>query len=239
MVAGWTHGGKTSALLAFAEHGARFVGDDLVLLSGDGCTMFGLPASLRLSDAQLRQLPHVRGNVPTSQRLMASALRTLTARDGSVARGPFRLVQSAARKAEARFKTPARLEAVFPSGCALVAKPRRLFFMMSHSENDIAIQPANARDIAERMSHSLRFEASPLLSQYLAFRFAFPGIRNKAIETMHEVEHGLLQRALARQMAYVVLHPYPAPLRGLYEAMRPFCVTTPPVSAARREMVLL
>jgi D-aspartate ligase len=239
MVAGWTHGGKTSALLAFAEHGARFVGDDLVLLGGDGRAMFGMPATLRLSDAQLRQLPHVHGRVPTSQRLIASALRGLSARNGAAAGGPFRLVQLAARKVEARYKMTASLEEVFPRGCALMAEPRRLFFMVSHSGSDIAIQSADPLDIAERMSHSLRFEASPLLSQYLAFRFAFPGIRNKAIETMHEVERGLLQRALARQMAYVVLHPYPAPLRGLYEAMRPFCVATPPVSATRQEMVLL
>lgn len=237
MVAGWTHGGKTSALLAFAGHGARFVGDDLVLLSGDGSTMYGMPTTLRLSDAQLRQLPRVRETVSLGRRLMAEAFHGVSARRSHWA--PMRLAQAAARKAESRFKTPARLETVFPAGCALRAQPRRVFLMVSHESNQITVEAAESYELAERMSASLAFEAQPLLNQYRAFRFAFPELRNAAIEAMQDVEHALLRQALAGQMAYIVRHPYPAPLQGLYEAMRPYCASTSPAGVARREMVLL
>jgi predicted ATP-grasp superfamily ATP-dependent carboligase len=237
MVAGWTHGGKTSALLAFADHGARFVGDDLVLLSGDGSAMFGMPATLRLSETQLQQLPRVRDTVPMGRRMIAGALRRVTAR--SARWTPLRLAQAVARKAESRFKTPVRLATVFPAGCALTAEPRTVFLMVSHEASQITVEAAEPYEIAERMSASLAFEAQPLLNQYRAFRFAFPELRNAAIEAMQDVEHALLRQALARQQAYIVRHPYPAPLQGLYEAMRPYCVSTSPASAMRPEMVLL
>src|SRR5207247_1046267 len=43
IVTGWAKGGKTEALLAFAEHGARYVGDEWILLSSDGRKVYGVP----------------------------------------------------------------------------------------------------------------------------------------------------------------------------------------------------
>ena len=233
IVTGWTHGGKTSALLAFSEHGARYVGDELVLIPAVGGTMFGMPAALRISDAQFRQLRHVRDRRSLSRRLVMRALREtqrLTAPAAPVApslRRPLGYVHAAAREAEARARTPLPLDRLFPEGQPLAADPRTLFLMTSHASDEITVTPMSSEEIAARMAHSLRAESLGLMGHYLAFRFAFPDRRNPAIESMHLLERRLLTQALQGMRAFVVRHPYPAPLRPLFEAMHPFCGPPP------------
>src|SRR5690606_33433862 len=52
IASGWAHGGKTTALLAFMERGARFLADDWVLLAEDGSRMVGLPGPVTVSAEQ-------------------------------------------------------------------------------------------------------------------------------------------------------------------------------------------
>jgi len=56
LATGWAKGGKTELLLAFAAHGARYVGDEWVYLDGGG-RMFGVPEPIRLWDWHLDDLP--------------------------------------------------------------------------------------------------------------------------------------------------------------------------------------
>lgn len=229
IVTGWTHGGKTSALLAFAEHGARYVGDELVLIPADGGTMFGMSSALRISDAQLRQLRHVRDRRSFTRRLYVRALREtqrLTAPETPVApalRRSMRFVHTTAREAEARARVPLPLDRLFPAGQPLAAAPRTVFLMTSHASDEITVTPVPAKEVAARMTHSLRAESRGLMEHYHAFRFAFPERRNPAIDSMHPLEQRLLVQALQGMRAFEVAHPYPAPLGRLFEAMRPYC----------------
>src|SRR5215211_1589126 len=47
---GWTKGGKTEALLAFASAGAEYAGDEWVYVSGDGDRVWGIPEPVRVWD---------------------------------------------------------------------------------------------------------------------------------------------------------------------------------------------
>ena len=57
LVVGWTKGGKTEALLSFAARGAKYVGDEWVVLSSDGQTMFGIPVPVTVWRWQLDYVP--------------------------------------------------------------------------------------------------------------------------------------------------------------------------------------
>jgi len=48
LATGWPKGGKIEALLAFGLRGAKYVGDQWTILSGDGKRMFGLPENAGL-----------------------------------------------------------------------------------------------------------------------------------------------------------------------------------------------
>src|SRR6266478_3115762 len=63
LMAGWAHCGKTAALLGFASKGAEYVGEEWVLLAGNGPRMQGLVRPLELSHWHVASLPHVRSAV--------------------------------------------------------------------------------------------------------------------------------------------------------------------------------
>src|SRR3954454_2572274 len=63
VIAGWPGGGKTSALLAFAAHGATFVADDWVHVDPQRRTLHGSAGSLHLSERHLRGLPAQRARL--------------------------------------------------------------------------------------------------------------------------------------------------------------------------------
>lgn len=50
LVAGWAEGGKTELLLALANHGAEYVGDEWAVLSPAGRSMFGVPVAVAIRD---------------------------------------------------------------------------------------------------------------------------------------------------------------------------------------------
>jgi hypothetical protein len=231
VVTGWTHGGKTSALLAFAEHGARFIGDDLVLLSGDGDRMFGLSTPLNVSTAQLRQSPRLQSTVRRGQRLVLEGLDWLERAEARATADwpggtrPLRLLRRAARPVQRRFSVRLPPEVAFWNGVLPSSRPRKLFLMMSHRQPGVSVEAADPMDVVNRMIHSLRFEDLALFGEYLNFRFAFPGLEkaNVLLERAHDVAHVRLREAVAGMDAYVVRHAYPSPLQTLYQAMRPLC----------------
>ena len=240
LVTGWTHGGKTSALLAFAEHGARFIGDDLVFLAGDGGRMFGMSTPLNVSTAQLGQSERLRRNVGRRQLLALRGLDSLDRTEEQLSRRwprgayPLALLRRAMRPVRRRVNVHMAPERAFWNGVRPTAEPRTLFLMMSHRQAGVSVEPTDPMDVAERMIHSLRYEDLGLLAEYSAFRFAFPQPRqaNDLIERAHEIAHARLRQAFAGLDAYVVRHPYPPPLRTLFDVMSPLCEGEPTSRAA-------
>jgi len=76
------------------------------------------------------------------------------------------------------------------------------------------------------------------MGDYLAFKFAFPKMRNEVLEHAHEMQYSILQRALSGKEAYTVRHPYPVAFSDLYEVMQPYVTraTSPTVDSTRGQL---
>jgi hypothetical protein len=231
LVAGWSKGGKTEALLAFANHGARYVADEWVLLSGDGECMLGLPVRVALWDWQLEQvMPDLRPELSTETRLIFGGIHSLEAVHRRLARSRL--------KSSRTVRALGRLVPMVQQGLSVRMSPQslfkdrflnegapidKLFLVMSHSQPGIVVKPCDPADIAQRMVHSNEYEEAHLQQRYRAFKFAFPTRVNPTLEGAAEMRSSLLLRALEGKEAYRVLHPYPVSFEELFRHMRPLC----------------
>ena len=230
LLAGWSKGGKTEALLAFAAHGARFIGDEWILLEGSGERMYGIPENIRLWDWHIESLDHVRVQMPYSKRLLFRSVRWLDRMQERVHKNglghflPLGLMREAMPALKRQLNVQVEPEKLFGTGLGPFAgKPEKVFFLTSHQDRRISIEPTDALEVARRMAASVHHEELRLFADYLAYKFAFPERRNELIEHAAELQRDLLCEALAGKEAYWVRHPYPVALNQLYEAMEPYC----------------
>lgn len=240
LVTGWSKGGKTEAMLAFAHHGAEYVGDEWVILSGDGQTMYGLPEPITLWDWHLKYLPKARNMTPKNKRRLFKAIHFLlnaneVVRKSFLRRTFFAKVLNdsmAAFKRQLHVNIPP--QKLFGLKTPRKARPQKVFFVGSHVSQEIIIEPGDAQEIAERMAASIEYEQTPLLEHYRAYQFAFPERRNPFIKNAADTQYEILSRALAGKETYSVLHPYPVSLPELYAAMLPYCEKTTKDSIEKR-----
>lgn len=225
---GWSKGGKTEALLAFAARGARYVGDEWVYVSGDGERVVGIPEPVRLWEWHLRELPELRRRVRGGQRarLRALALAASVASRAGDGRGVPRARRAFSRALPLLERQrhvdvePGRLFGDVAGPGAVTFD--RLFLVVSHASHLVAVEPVDADAVARRMAFSLQHERSGFLEYYLKFRFAFPGAANPLIEQAEEIERGMLARVFSGKPAFAVYHPYPVAIPRLYDAMSPY-----------------
>lgn len=223
---GWSKGGKTESLLAFAARGARYVADEWAYVSGDGAHVYGIPEPVRLWDWHLRQAPHFRDRVGRKRRARLGALRLAAAtergaralrrgrRGGAVDR-VYALIRG-------QLHVDAEPEALFGERLPSTTFDR-LFFLMSHDSPETTIEPADPEDIARRMLSSLQHERMDLLAAYWKLRFAFPEAASPLIEEAQVIERERLLQVFRGKPTYLVRHPYPTSLDALYDAMRRYC----------------
>lgn len=221
LVTGWAKGGKTEALLSFAKHGARYIGDEWILLSGDGEKMYGIPENIRLWDWHLNNLPHLRQQLKRETRLLFKSIHTL---DRVQTKVPLHYLREAMPALKRQLNVTLKPQTIFGLKCGpFVAKPEKIFLLMSHAEASTTVTPTDALGLARQMISSNRFELLPLMEHYLAFTFAFPDLKNEFLENIHERQFEILSRAFAGKEAYTVRHPYPFSFDELFERMQPYC----------------
>jgi hypothetical protein len=230
LVTGWAKGGKSETLLSFAAHGARYVGDEWILLSGDGKKMYGVPENIRLWDWHLENLPHLREQLKREDRLLFKGIHWLDRMQKMMPNGrlgkafPVKLLREAMPALKRQLNVTMSPQIVFRNGFGpFEASPDKVFLVVSHEEPRIHVEPIDPQIIARRMISSIRYEQLPFIEHYLAFKFAFPEKKNDFLEHVHELQYEILCRALAGKEAYVVWHPYPVSFQELYEKVRPFC----------------
>jgi hypothetical protein len=90
-----------------------------------------------------------------------------------------------------------------------------------HEREDVRVESVEPAFLAERLVFALRADPLRLHQRYLAYRFAFPANSSSLIEEADELERTVLLDALAGSEAFALYHPYPAPVRALYDAMTP------------------
>ncbi len=230
LVTGWTKGGKTEALLSFANHGAQYVGDEWVVLSSDGRTMFGLPFPITLWDWQFKYIPTLMPRVPLQRRILFKSIHCLDALYQALGPVKLRHVFPATALGEAlpalrrQLKILVSPRSLFPNGgSGSRVTVDKLLLMMSHRSPRIELERCHPLEVAQRMKYSNETEQESLLGYYKAFRFAFPHLRNEFLETYKELQGALLSRALEGKEAFRALHPYPVPFDELFTSLRSVC----------------
>jgi D-aspartate ligase len=232
LVCGWAKGGKTEALLAFARQGAEYIGDEWILLTPDG-RMAGIPEHIRLQDWHLAQLPAVQRRIPRRTRAFFSGVRALERAHRTLSRSPLHRLWPAGAIDDAlpplrrQLNVQVNPSTVFERHGAFSSRFDLLFLMVSHTGADVSMTASSADAIGARMNASVEFERVPLLSAWLAHRFAFPSRTNDLFDRCQHVQRAGLSRLLSGKPAYEVRHPYPCHLQMLFDAMAPAFAVPP------------
>jgi hypothetical protein len=227
LVTGWAKGGKSEVLLAFAERGAAYVGDEWVYLADEGARMVGLPEPIRLWDWQLRAMPAFAARVSRGQRLRLASTRALGAVMGGTAGAPV-VRRTAGGRTLRRLRPfvdhqldvqipPAQLfdGRVLPDGAPL----DRLVFVESAEGPETVVEPIAGSEVARRMVHSIRHEWLDLWTAYLKWRYAFPERPNPFLEGLEATLTERLQAALGSRPAVLLRHPYPPDIPALADVL--------------------
>lgn len=228
LVTGWAKGGKTETLLAFREHGAKYLADQWVYLDPETQRMYGIPEPIRLREWHLRSMPSLRATVASSTWLR---LRV----GGGVAAIADRLADAAGRSHSGLARIARKASPSLRRQLSVQVPPDRLFgaakiatggvqaecvlWVVSHASQEIAVDRTDATVVARRMASSVEYEQADLRDHYLQFCYAFPDATNPRIDQMRPRLQHLLGNALSPLTAYRVAHPYPVDLDALYTAV--------------------
>jgi hypothetical protein len=246
LVTGWSKGGKTEALLAFMAQGAQYLGDEWIYVSGDSSRMYGIPQPIRLWDWHLKQSRRYREQLEWGDRARLGALEAVLALGRGLTGGrrarsaPGRALQRVLALMKRQAHVDVDPERLFGPCRTLEGRIDRVFLIGSSADPRIEVEPIDGAEVVERMVHSVRYELERFMSYYLMFKFAFPARTNPWIDSAEEHLSRTLHRALASRPSYVVRHPYPMSIAGLFDAMSPFvsgprAVTDPGDVASRCE----
>src|SRR5688500_3232065 len=249
LVSGWAKGGKSEALLAFASHGATYVGDEWVFVTADGSAMAGLPEPMRLWDWQIAMVPAIRGRIGLGKRLRLGLAAAPARSLGAVARLP--IVRSTAPGDAAR-----RLGAVAENQRSVQIPPDRVFERNvatgltrldtvvlietvlgadTPTDGDASprpragiVEPSDAGATARRIAATTRHELLDVEALRLAFRYAFPDRPTPFLDGLPDLIEERLVAALSGTTCVRVSHPYPPDIPALHELIAPVVEGTGP-----------
>ena len=231
LATGWAKGGKTETLLAFAERGARYVGDEWVYLTADG-RMFGVPEPIRLWYWHVQQLPELRRSLPSGTRArldalprLASSASTAAARMGGLPASILRRAAPVVQRQAYVQVPPARLFG--EDAIALEGRLDHVVLVESAEQDGVTVEPLPGSTVAARMRASLEDERSAFMEAYRQFRYLFPDRRSPVVEEAGATEDRLLRDLFANRPAHLLRHPYPVDLRSLVDPIESLLAGTP------------
>jgi hypothetical protein len=223
---GWSKGGKTESLLAFAARGAHYVADEWAYISADGRRVHGIPEPVRLWDWHLRQAPDYRRLIGRKRRARLRALSLAAGTEGAARALRRGRRGGAADRVYSLLRSQLHVDAE-PGLLFGERRPSasfdRLFFLVTHDAPETVVEPIEPENVARRMLYSLQYERLDFIGAYHKLRFAFPEASSPLIDDAQAIERERLLEVFAGKPAYLVRHPYPTSLARLFEAMRPYC----------------
>ena len=230
LITGWSKGGKTETLLAFATNGAQYIGDEWIYLSMNGQQMYGIPEPTRIWYWHLQEMPGYKAMVSRKDLLRLQALDLLanafehfvSTFSGLPGRSRQILKRlTALIKRQLYVQVPP--DKLFEQKAAPKdAQPEKIFFVVSHDQPELTVQKINSKEVAERIVFSLQEERMDFMSYYFKYRFAFPTCSNSLIDQAEEIQRKLVVKALAGKEAYAIYHPYPFSIPSLFDRIRPY-----------------
>lgn len=218
LASGFAHSGKTGALLAACENGARPVGDDRVLLSGDGQLMVGLGRPVHAKDWHIAQLQLACAEVGSAQRALARSTYALAPRRGA-RRGPKwkRLLEGALDRAGGLSSVEVPLRDLDDAAQVRPhARPHLLLIMETHDSAEVVAEPADPRSVPTRLAVHVGAELVPTLRSQLAYDYVHPRTGWHDVSSAPSQALALLERAARGIPAWIIRHPYPCSLERLH-----------------------
>lgn len=226
VVTGWSKGGKTETLLAMLDAGARYIGDEWVMLGGGGTWAGGLAEPVRIWDWYLPQVGPLASRVDRTDRARLAALRVAG-----------RACATAQRTLPSPLRRQARRAGHLVEGQRHVDLPARhlngdgrtggrvgfdvLVHAVSAETDTCTLEPADPALVARRMAASLAAERFPLWEAYHAFRYAFPHRRSVLLEDSAALETERLATFFKSPVCVELRHPYPPALADLRRLLTP------------------
>ncbi|MFC2168339.1 hypothetical protein ACFLRW_05080 [Acidobacteriota bacterium] len=229
LVTGWTKGGKTEALLSFANHGANYVGDECVILSSDGKKMFGTHVPICIWEWQFKHIPDLLPKIGIQRKILFKSIHFLDFLHKSMERNnlrnsfPAKILNKALPSFKRQLNIRVKPEKIFENQYSHSASLDRLILGISHSNPEILIEKCDPSEIAKRMIHSNTNELLPFLEIYKAFKYAFPQLRNQFLENHEKHQYSLLCRIFENKKSYKVFHPYQVSFEDYFNELRPYC----------------
>lgn len=230
LATGWEKGGKTETLLAFAKHNATYVGDEWVVISPDGRTMFGLPMRITIWNWQFEFIRHLLPRIPLGKRMVFRSIHALESTHRFLQNGywrnslPVEMLGNALPSARRQLKIKEFPQTLFGDRqCQSVTPLDKILLVVSRESSQLEVEPCDPREVAQRMMHSNGYEFLRTLEYYKAFRFAFPDRGNRFLDELDARQSSLLASALHNKQTYKVVHPYPVSLDDLFDLLRPIC----------------
>lgn len=226
LVMGWTHSGKTETLLAFANHGATYIGDEWVVLTNDGKCIFGNPVPISISEWYLEQIPNLIPKINFQNKALFAGIHfvekfyTFCTKLKIHKSFPFKFVGQMLPSIQKQQRIFVNPQNIFHEN--LISSPLpldNLFFTMSWENNEISISNYKPELIAESMLNSNEVEQNYFWDHYKSFRFAFPEVRNNFLDSIQERQRKLINKFFSNKKSYKVIHPYPVSFEKLFEKM--------------------
>ena len=232
LVIGWSKGGKSEALFSFIKNGAKFVGDETVIISPDGKKMFGIPVPVSIWEWQFSEMQELMPPLSNQKKILFKGVHFIEwvhrvssksiLKNNSIIKMMGDALPALRRQLNIRIGP----EVIFDGKVQWeMVNLDKIILAMSHSKNEISVKECSENKIASRMINSNLHELDSFYNYYSTFKFAFPGLSNNFLERVPEIYNNLLSKALSGIESYKVLHPYPVSFEKLYRAMEPIFQT--------------
>jgi hypothetical protein len=218
LASGFAHTGKTGALLAACARGALPIGDDRILLSGDGSLMVGLGRPVQVKDWHLAQLPLPQVPSSGARRALARATQAIASpRSGRRGSSWARFLDGAIARARNLSSVEIELQQLGggtePRPCA---RPQLLLLMETHDDPRVLAEPADPDSVPARLAAHVGVELGPGLRSQLAYDYVHSGAGWREVYRAPKVALSTLERATRDLPAWIIRHPYPCSLDRLH-----------------------
>jgi hypothetical protein len=226
LIMGWAHGGKTSALMSFAMHGANYVGDDWVILYPKENLMYGLPLPISIKEWQFSQIPKLLPKKNAKQKMIFGIIHSLdfvykyASKIGMNKIALINLLGDVLPTLKKQLKVQISPGKIFGDRIQKNGTPLNFVLLtLSHGSEEIRIEECDWKEVVDRMINSNKFEQISMFKFYEVFKFAFPNRKNEFLENSVQLQHQLLTEALMNKKSYKVSHPYPVEFEKLYSQL--------------------
>lgn len=226
MIIGWSKGGKTESLLAFANHGAHYIGDEWIILSNDGNTIFGIPVPICIWEWQFENIPRLLPKTGLQQKVLYKFIHFLDLIHKGLKKFGFEksFLSSILNKAMPIFNQQLNIrvnpEKIFKSNQLNTATLDKIILSFSHNDSEYKLEKSDYLDLVKHAYYSNSYEQSEFLNLYKEYKFAFPDSKNDFLEDLDNLQYTLLKDAFKNKETYIFKHPYPMKFEDMYNKLK-------------------